>query len=535
MPYIGYAFIIAICVVVGLVAFGKIKPKAYPYILYGIAASMVLMTSLAGRYLVGSDIHLEYYYALLRAGKDVVAPIVGIPQGTSIITYLTDNIWVWKVVYPLIFAFVPVLLYFIFRKYLTPNRAFLASFLFIAFPAFSMELPGIVRQMIAEVLLVGVIYTVYVSNLRARLKIPILIVCSALMPLIHYAIGIIALILLGLGLFVGQNRKLVGVMCVAVIITGAIYFPVAEDGAVAIKLAHIWNSWVPARLEIDAPPIEQPMFVNPEWAEHPPEVTPPDSLPFLKRYEALILSGLGFDFMETTTLGRIFRALQWVILGIMAYGVWVARKYKKYWIFAGGGMVLILFLLIPGFSNLLNVTRFIHIALLALAPLFVMAIKPKVVLSVLLIYFLFTSGFVFEITKQDNIEQLTIPYNVGLSSHRLDLGASVTEDDWEVRRFINENELYPVASDIVGADFVGEVVGWRDDLHVALRREPVEVYGVYVFVRSRNIQDGTFTAWNGVGCRKYVDPMEYYGFDWDDNIVYQKGGSRVIWLPEVQS
>jgi len=117
VPYIGYAFIIAVCVVVGLVAFGKIKPRAYPFILYGISAGMVLMTTLAGPHLVGSDIHLEYYYAQLRAGLDVMQPEVGTPQGTSIITYLSANIWVWKVVYPLLFAAIPVLLFYVFRKF----------------------------------------------------------------------------------------------------------------------------------------------------------------------------------------------------------------------------------------------------------------------------------------------------------------------------------------------------------------------------------------------------------------------------------
>jgi len=172
---------------------------------------------------------------------------------------------------------------------------------------------------------------------------------------------------------------------------------------------------------------------------------------------------------------------------------------------------------------------------MVLAPLFVIAWKPKIIMPVLIAYFLFTSGFVFEVSKQPNVEQLTIPYNVGLSSHRLDLGASITEDDWEVRRYVQEHQLYPIAADIVGADFIGEVVGWRDDLHIALRREPTEIYGIYVFIRSENTKTNMFTVWNGVGCRKYVDPIEYYGIDPNTvEVIYTTGNpypSGVIWLP----
>ncbi|KKK80832.1 hypothetical protein LCGC14_2819520, partial [marine sediment metagenome] len=68
MLYIGYTLILITCTVVVLVALDKVKPKLYPYLLYGIGAGMILMTSMAGQFLVGSDIHLEYYYAQLRSG-----------------------------------------------------------------------------------------------------------------------------------------------------------------------------------------------------------------------------------------------------------------------------------------------------------------------------------------------------------------------------------------------------------------------------------------------------------------------------------
>jgi len=531
MVHSGLVIIVVICVLVALAIKGVLRPKTYPYLLFGISGFLILYTTLAGPYLVGSDIHLEYYYAQLRAGRDVILPIVDLPQGTSVLSYLTDSLIAFKVIYPLMFAGIPVILYFIFKKWVTEKQALLASFLFIAFPAFSMEIPGIPRQMVAEVFLVLLLYLLIVSGIKLKYKIPLAVGCGILLPLIHYSIGMLALVLLGVGCIIGYQKKLTGLILLTVIVTSAIYFPIAEGGAVAIKLGHIYNFWAPEVLEIPVPDLPKPFYLEPIWAEHPPEAIPPTGLSFFSRYEALILSGLGFDFSSTSLSGKIFRVLQWIFIGLAIAGIWKLRKNKNYRVFMLGGVSLLVLMLIPGVSNMLNITRFLHVALILLAPVVVVVLKPKVMLPLLLTYFLFTSGFAFEVAKYPNIETITIPYSFGLSSHRLDLGASITKDDWEVRQYIHENELYPVASDIVGSDFIGELVGWRDDLHVAFVRRPFEVHGIHVFIRTWNVQEGTFTVWNGVGCRKYVDPMEYYGIDINENIVYQKGDARVIWVP----
>lgn len=531
MLYIGYAFILLVCLGVTLVCFDKIKPKVYPFLLYGIGAGMVLMTSLAGPYLVGHDIHLEYYYALLRAGRNVLQPIIGSPQGTFILTYLTDNIWVYKVVYPVLFALIPPILYFIFRKWFTSKQSFLAGFFFIAFPAFFMELPSLARQMTAELVLVVLLYLLVVSNLRIRYKIPLIVVCAGLLPLLHYATAIVALILLGIGCLLGKRKKLIGILLGVIVVVSTIYFPLAEKGIVAIKLEYLYNSWVPAALHISVPPYSMLPSPRPEVEEYYPSVGNQTNVPFLERYETLIRSGLGLDFLQTTVLGKIFRILDWILIILIGVGIWKLRRNKEYWLFASGGIILIMFLLIPGFSNLLNVTRFLHLSLFLLAPILTVALKPGYLLIILIPYFLFTSGFIFEVAKVPNIENPTIPYNIGLSDYRMDLGATVTKDDIEVRDYIYKNNLFPIYSDINGANLIGEVVGWRNDLDAALGRTSFNLTNAYVFVRSRNIQDGTFTAWGGVGLRKYVDPLEYYGINMSENIIYQSGEARVLWIP----
>lgn len=518
MPYVGYAFILLVCLEVILVCLNKVNPKVYPLLLYLIGAGLVLMTTLAGPYLVGSDIHLEYYYAQLRAGRDVLQPIIGLPQGTVIISYLTDNMHAYKVVYPLLFSLVPPILYLVSKKFITDIQAFLASFFFIIFPAFSMELPGIVRQMAAGTGLATLLYLLVVSKLRTRYKVPLIVLCSILLPLFHYATAVVAIVLLAFGCILGGSKKLFRISVTSIIIVSSIYFSIAEGGAVAIRLGDIYNSWTPSSLGILGVPIPKPE-----------EALPVSPAPPVHRYEPLVQSGLGVDLAQTTTPGKVFRILQLLILVVAVIGLWKLRKNKAYWALGGGGLLLCSFLLIgPNLSSLLNITRFLHLALFTLAPAVAIVLKPKYLLLLLIPYFLFTSGVVFEVTKQPNIETINIPYSVGLSTYRMDLGATITKDDIKVRDYIYKNTLFPVYSDINGATLLDEVVGWRGDLNIMLGDSPIPLKDGYMFIRSGNAQDGTFTTWIGVGCRKYVDPKEYYGIDINSNIIYQSGDARVI-------
>ena len=192
----------------------------------------------------------------------------------------------------------------------------------------------------------------------------------------------------------------------------------------------------------------------------------------------------------------------------------------------------------PGFAGILSPTRVIHMSLLVLAPTIAIAFKPKYLLLVLIPYFLFTSGFVFEVTQRPNIEQITIPYNYGMSNPRIDLGigASITEDDFKARQYIYDNELWPVYSDIQGSNFMGSVVGWRSTWNRTFRTfrtEPdIPRPGASIFITSRIAQDNLFTDWYMAGCRKRVPP-ETYDVDIDNmHILFQSGDAKVLKVEE---
>ncbi|KKM82191.1 hypothetical protein LCGC14_1322160, partial [marine sediment metagenome] len=505
---------------------------------------------------------------------DVLPPLVPTPQGTSaanivlapILGNIVPLLWVYKLIYPLLFALVPVITYHIFQRWLTAKQAFLASFALIVFPSFFMELPAVVRHMTAELLLVTLLFLIFKSKLKVKYAIPVVALLGALMAVSYYTVTIISATLLGAGLtvslFLKYKRLLMGIALASMVITGVMYYPLVEEGAVALKLGHLYNAFAPAPLELNVPKMRAPRpviptkrmevinettpqlgivdstvesntTVVPGTSEAIVELTPPDvwasKVPYLRRLGPLLRSAIGFDFVQQPITGKVFRVLQWLFMLLIPIGLWRLRRNKGYLMFASGGVFLLTLLLIPGFMGLLSLTRVVHMALLTLAPAVAISLKPKYLLLILIPYFLFTSGLIFEVTKQPNIEKITIPYSYGLSNYRIDLGASIDDDDYNVRQYIYDNALFPIYLDINSSDFMGEVIGWRSTWNRALRT----YYGVnvpeegYFFLNSRNIQDGTVTLWTGAGQRKQV-PISLFVDDPNENIVYQSGDSRVL-------
>lgn len=563
MPYLGYLLILSIAAVVVLCMIGKIEEKWFPWLLYVSAAGMILTTTLAGPYLVGSDIHLEYYFAQLRAGEAVRPLAMLVPQGTSILSYVSNNIWAYKLVYPLAFALIPVGSYFIFRRWVSPIRAFLGAFLILSFTPFFLELPTIPKQMIAEIFLMLAFWGTYKTHWPRRVRIPLLILCGMLMPLIHYSVGVLAVIIFGVGLLVSWIYRLPqrnGVLTVlaAVVVTGAIYFPSAQDGAVARKLCHLYNNYVPEALEVTHPDY---LLLPPPEGATPPPASPKSSLlvptlpgisnpkpeqeasrirlpwvtnPFLGK-GTLVRTLMGEHLAEANNWTRAYIGLLWLLVIFTAWGLWQLRRTKEFWIFGSGSLLIVLLCIIPGWASILNLTRLAHVALLILAVASVAVHRLRYLGPLLLILFLFSSGLVFEVTKQPNIENVTIPYNFSLSGPRLDFGTVVTEDDKAARDYVIDHNLFPIHPDNYGAHLFSEVlgpIGPRLDLLVELPKTPRPLDG-YVFIRSRNTQDGSLVSWSDIGCRK-AHTFEEWGLDFENDVVFQSGDTYVLRAPEYE-
>ena len=79
--------------------------------------------------------------------------VVALAPIYSLISSL-DLVWVFKLVYPVIFALVPVGLYQIFRRQLNDKVAFLSCFFFMSFAPFYVQMTTLARQEVAELFFV---------------------------------------------------------------------------------------------------------------------------------------------------------------------------------------------------------------------------------------------------------------------------------------------------------------------------------------------------------------------------------------------
>jgi len=512
-------FIIFVCIVVALAAFGIIKEKYYPYVLYSISLALLLQVTLALTGLVGTDIHLEYYFATTKwspsfphSYNSALGDVLLVP----FLAHLIPALWVFKIMFPAMFACVPVILYFVFKHWVSAKLAFLSAFLFISVPTYFTELTGIPKQQLAELFL-ALMFLLFVIDFKLKYKLPAVIVLCALVVVSHYSLGMILMFLLVIAFATKaclEERErfptwALGLTTLVVVVGGIFYYGRIAGGT---PLSCVLNL-VPVK------PIEVgPVQVGP--VQVGPVVVGP-VISMTTSYPTLMKMALGLDFLKVGVLGKLFRLLQWFTLILLAVGL--VRMRKSYWTFASGCVaILALCVLVPSFSAILNTTRFYHLSLFALAPALVVGgvklLNYKVLTALLLVYFLFTSGFVFEAAKIPNVSDLTIPYNVALTHDRIDLGTT-TENDEGVRDWIVKNDVKPIYADFYGFLFLQEKLGTSSSLKMLTTDFDVDGY---VFLRERSVEDGNLIYWKDIGLREC-------GSIENGKTVYQVGDSKVIW------
>lgn len=511
--YFLYALIIGVCVVVGLVAFDKFSEKHYPYLLFAIGLALLYQTTLMSAGLVGTDIHTEYYFYQLSAsngwdpsqthaynsciGTVIIAPFI------AKVLHI-DGVWVFKAIYPFLFSFVPVLLYYVFRKQVGAKMAFLATFFFLIVPTWSLEMIGLPRQMLAELMLALCLFFIVVSRWRLQITIPLILVCAILGLLFHYAMGSIIIIYLVFGaafLLLFKRRTLpvkwLSLVAVIVLIVGFGYYGLVGQGFPLYD----WSDNLKAQVLRIMPKAEVPTSTE--------GVTLPgaSSTSLFAGQEPLVQTALGLDLLEASPDGKAFRVLQFLTQGCIVLGcgylVWNRKKYSpEFLAFAGVSAVLIgACIFIPGFSAMLNVSRFYHIALFLLAPALVLGGKVifrnlKILTLCLLIpYFLFTSGCVFEAIKVKDISYVNIPYSIALSHERVEVGGVFTKNDMMARDWAVDHASGPIYADVYGVLLLAEKMpitlnaswtGW--DTNYLLLSSLGVPDGAYIFLRERNEQ-----------------------------------------------
>ena len=200
----------------------KIADDLYPYAIFFIGLASLFTTSLRSWYITGHDIQREFYVFQLTNThqvwnmafyQDAYNACLSITILPTMLTHLLSlqDMYVYKVIFQVIFALAPVIVFFIIKKYTTPVYAFLSAFLFIAFPTFFNDMPMLNRQEIGFIFFGLVLYMMLLSELPLLSRRILFVLFGLSVIVSHYSTNFMVLALVG---FVYVATRIISVRCV---------------------------------------------------------------------------------------------------------------------------------------------------------------------------------------------------------------------------------------------------------------------------------------------------------------------------------
>jgi len=433
--------IIAISILFLLSSFSPKFSSYYPLALVSIASTLLLNTSLASNYIHGYDIHLDFYifnvtknisYWNRWLGRDIYyssywnAYIYNSMLSISVLPTVFSNIlnieeaWIYKIIYPLIFSLVPLGLYQLLQRQWGKKVAFLSVLFFMSNTVF-FDFRNTVKQMIAELFYLLLFLVLLKKDMNRRSKWIILVCFDFALIVSYYTMNYIFLFLifstwLCTKIF-GKNKDM------------------KIDSAVVVFFFVLTFSWNMYIVEGSFEPLV--LFLKKSFQNFFEEFF------YLQSRGAMVLSAMGI-LSSPSFLHNIGRFLHNVTeLFILIGSITLIAKRKKerldpeYFLLTSVNMVLLLMIIIiPNFAYAFQMDRMYHVTLLFLSPLFILGgrtffenmvkilpLKKEkrresysliLILTVLVAFFLFQTGFVYEITGD------TVPSSISLSKYRMD-------------------------------------------------------------------------------------------------------------------
>lgn len=419
---------IATVFVLGVVSKRFLPHKLFPWMVLAIAITLLFHTTLVSHYIYGSDIHSEYYsfeltrrdafwnpsayYSDPRFGRfNSMLSITILPTIYSNLMNM-DPTWVFKIIFPLVFSLVPLVLFKLWRIGFKSKIAFISAFFFMSELTFYSEMPGLTRQMIAELFFVLLLYVLISKKLTPIQRKIFFVIFSSGLILSHYAMALIFLFIIFVTwsfLYLkerkGSNISL-SLVCIFFVIMFSWYIYTSSSASFDSIVDfgnHLYYRFSG--------------FLN------------------LASREEGVIRGLGLEpvshFWKIPS--RIFAYATEFLIVVGFVGLMTGRvkenfpyEYKVFQSLAIG--LLIMGIVLPGFASSLNMTRLYHITLIFLAPFLILGCRTLIqliarkrlqlyvtVLALLVItpYFMFQTGFVYEVTGSD-------VWSVPLSGYRMD-------------------------------------------------------------------------------------------------------------------
>ena len=489
--------IVLISMIVLLAAFEIIPVKYYPLAIVTIALALVFYGSLITFYIAGEwkDMATEFhYYNLVRANSywdstlpsnvNAMLSIAILPVIFSKVLNISGEL-VFRIIYPLIFAFVPLTLYQAYQKQTGAKIAFLSIFFFMAMPAFFGMIPIFPRMCIAELFFALWILLMVEKRLAKVTRALLSIIFAVSLAVSHYGTSYFymfyLLVFVLISFVVGKGyisnfweilRKKIKKYWAAV--GEQIKSTEADSGTITTTFILIYATFA----------LSWYMYMSSSSAfnsivhisDHVYDSIFTDLLnPEAREASTLMALGMG---SAAASLWHIINRYIWhitelfVIVG--ALSIIIKRrelkfKYEYVIMVFISGILLAMCILLPFFSEKFSISRIYHITLFFLAPCCIIGgrnifrfiskslkrvYKPlgkgeksrfaltTFLLIILLPYFLFNSGFIFTFTDDPppfnplSAEKYKTSNDINMSA--LYLGYCIPNEDFISAKWLSE-------------------------------------------------------------------------------------------------
>jgi uncharacterized membrane protein len=297
--------------------------------------------------------------------------------------------------------------------------------------------------------------------------------------------------------------------------------------------------------------------------------------------EPLVQTALGLDFSVASPGGKVWRIFQYlvelcIVIGFIRLVFRPATLGKLKAEYISLTIVAILVLLgifvLPTVGWGLGSVRIWGITLLLTAPLFIFggeAIANGIarlirafhrglasfrsgyssplplclfVLLIMVPYFIFNSGLIFELSKSRNIQFIDMPYSIALSSHRLDINSVFTVQDVTAATWLSNTaeDDTPTYTDIHGRlafpDRWGDEKGFVPKNRSSIPANTKEMtFPCRIYFRAWNSDNRMLTFPTAYGTRQSISFDEIPGLPQlveSRGIIYNNGGARVLFYQE---
>ena len=175
----------------------RVGPNVIPTAIFLVALALLLMTSLRSFYITGHDIQKEYVVFQLAKSHGIWAianyrdaynacmSITILPTLFSNLLHLPDPD-VYKVLFQILFAIVPVILFLTATRYLKNALALIAVLYFMAFPTFFTDMSFLNRQEIAFLFLALMFFVILRDDIPVVFRRVVFVLFGIGMTLSHY-------------------------------------------------------------------------------------------------------------------------------------------------------------------------------------------------------------------------------------------------------------------------------------------------------------------------------------------------------------